>query len=302
VSPLTTIYKAHVFEDVCAAVERCTIVRKRLGSRLLADCPVCGRRRRLCVTDKPDRVLICCNAGCDKDAVRERMGLPWAAFFKERRVREPSRLSAEAHVLNAIRRDRRWSLLPHRKARYEVRRLLHTRDGELIAWDEFPVTAVFIQKALAKLGIRIGLKHAYRVRRVMTGTSDHPGLLDSSYVFNRKDGSGKPGYAIWKFSLQARAQAVKALLGQAPATTSLLSAGRSLSRVDLDSLVAQEQLLRPQTTGTRGPPEQSVRPTRGRSIDSSGEATPATEAERLWCPTCDEPKRTIRKPAYPGLV
>jgi hypothetical protein len=340
VSRLTTSYRAHVFEDVCAAVERCTTVRKRLGPKLVADCPVCRRRKRLEVTDAPDRVLIHCHAGCNPEAILGKLGLDWPAFFKERRVRvEPTHRSAEGYVLHAIRRDRRWSLVTHRNdfdresalaitvvehvlpARHEVRRLLRTRDREPIPWDEFPFTAAFIQKALAKLGITIGLKYAYRVQRAITGTPDHPGLLDFSSFFKPKDGKDSPGYAIWKFSIRARFQASKALLVQEPAKTTLLSAGSGLSRVISNPLARPGELLRPKTTTTRPPPEATATPTIARTpgtpiegtIRTGASLTPGTTAiettpttaatdERAWCPVCGEGKRTIRKAVYPGLV
>src|SRR5262249_22112156 len=139
-----------------------------------ADCPVCGRRARLEVVEKDSgKVVFVCQAGCDRELIREWIGLPWSAYFDDVSYSEPQGRSALDLVLRALD-GTRWTITTHDfgddwelalaveiveqllPARYRVRHLLRLRSGKRIDWAEFPLTASYIQAAARKLGHRVG--------------------------------------------------------------------------------------------------------------------------------------------------
>ena len=100
-------------------------------------------------------------------------------------------MTPAAQVLNTMQtQPDRWSLVPHRnddpdhvKLAVEIiERLLPARHntqltlaGRPLPWDEFPLTMSFIVKAAAVLGVRLGQKRAYQVRREALTLLQHCG-------------------------------------------------------------------------------------------------------------------------------
>ena len=157
---------------VVSAVERTTRVRRHTPRRVIGDCPVCRRPRRLEISEGRDgRVLLRCQAGCETQAVLDRLGLGWPDLFEQVSYVPPAK-SAERLVLDAITRSERWTITTHDfgddldlalaveiaehllPARHRVRDRLRFRAGRKIAWELFPLTIEFVVAVARKLGAR----------------------------------------------------------------------------------------------------------------------------------------------------
>ena len=174
------------FANVVAAVENVTRIRRRLATKVIADCPLCSRKRRLEVQQLPSgAVVFICHAGCDREALRDRIGLDWREFFENVPYRPAPRRSAAQHVLHAVT-GTRWTIVTHAfargdrdlafaveiverllPARHAARDLLRLKAGTPIAWDEFPLTAGFVMDIARKLGEKVGEHRAYRLIRLL---------------------------------------------------------------------------------------------------------------------------------------
>lgn len=113
-------------------------------------------------------------------------------------------------VLNAIEPGQRLSIMPRdfkgnaelalaveiaehvACARFDVRTELHDRHGNLLAWNEIPLTARFVQRAASRLGVDIGEKHARRLVRLLRRH-----CLEVVGRFRRTDHSLKPGFLLF---------------------------------------------------------------------------------------------------------
>jgi hypothetical protein len=202
---------------VVAAVERVTWVRRRLATKIIADCPLCSRKGRLEVAQQPSgKVTFICHAGCDREALRETIGLGWEAFFEDVSYRPDPARSAAQHVLRAVS-GIRWTLTTHAfgesdrdlalaveiverllPARHRVRSLLRRKHGTPIAWHEFPLTASFVMNMATKLGTTIGEHRAYRLIHLLL---DH-GLIEQAEVLPLADEDGYKGLPIFRLPLR----------------------------------------------------------------------------------------------------
>jgi len=169
------------FSNVVAAVERVTRIRRRFDTKVKADCPLCERRNRLEVAQLASGLVVfICHGGCAREALRERIGLPWTAYFEEVSYEPVRSRSAVEHVLRAID-GTRWTITEHAfggdldlalaveivervlPARHRVRNLLRFRTGQRIEWNVFPLSVGFVQDVARKLGLRVGEHRAARL-------------------------------------------------------------------------------------------------------------------------------------------
>ena len=276
------------FSNVCAAVERVTRVRRRLARKLIADCPVCGRRRRLEVADADSgKVVVKCHGGCSQEAVREAIGLPWSAYFVDVSYGAPQGKSAMDLVLGAIS-GARWTVLTHDfgddhelalaveilerllPAREAVRDYLRTHSGRRLDWYEFPLTVTFVQALTGKLGHKVGEHLAARLIKLLVAY----GIIERVGSFS-VERDGKPTrYPIYKLSYRyerfwserlrkalnrSRISASRIYEPPDPTTTTRLSAPEQMS--SLGSSIA-EVLGGLQEAGAalrRGPPAAGAR-------------------------------------------
>lgn len=154
-------------------------------------------------------------------------------------------------VLQEMCQPERWSLMPHRNddppeyrlALEILERLLPARHraqlslgGQPLPADEFPLTMSFIVRAAAVLGVRLGQKHAYRVRREALK------ILYASAFWKRKS---QGGFTLYKLRQDRFAARSSSATPQAHIAEELLSA-RALCQA----------LLR-EIFGERAPPERS---------------------------------------------
>lgn len=101
-------------------------------------------------------------------------------------------------------------------ARFQTRARLRHCNGAPIDWSLFPVTGGFLQRAARKLGVPIGLKHAYRIAKRLRATTLKPLFFFES--------SGARKYLIYRLKHVSLSPLTRATL-QADS----LSAGESLS-------------------------------------------------------------------------
>ena len=181
------------FATVVAAVARVTRVRRRFASKIKADCPVCGRKTRLEVVQfSSGAVGIVCQAGCDREAVRERIGLGWREFFDDVPYRPAPRRSAAQHVLHAVS-GLRWTIVTHAFAEED-------RDlGLAVEIVERLLPARHRVRDLLRLE-----RHSNRVARV----SAHGGLRDATG--NSASGQGRGASCTTADSPARRARADRA--------------------------------------------------------------------------------------------
>jgi hypothetical protein len=75
---------------------------KRSGNGWTARCPAHeDSTPSLSITEKPDRILICCHAGCTQDAICDRLGLKLADLFTGNGNGSPARIVAQYPYLDA---------------------------------------------------------------------------------------------------------------------------------------------------------------------------------------------------------
>ena len=75
----------HAYRRLIDALEQHDNTGRDHGSHAQYDCPSHDDSTpSLSITDKPDRVLLCCRAGCDTLDVLEAVGLDWPDLFDAR--------------------------------------------------------------------------------------------------------------------------------------------------------------------------------------------------------------------------
>jgi hypothetical protein len=245
------------FATVVAAVENVTRIRRRLETKVIADCPLCSRPRRLEVAQQASgKVLFLCHAGCDRESLRERVGLDWRDFFEDAPFRPAPKRSAAQHVLHAVG-GTRWTIVTHAfgadrdlalaveiverllPARHAVRALLRLKNGIPIAWHEFPLTVGFFMEVARKLGHPIGEHRAQWAIDLLV----ERGVIERLGPLVVVDGENTRVLPVFRLplrtmrswdrplrnALEAAALLVSPSSGKAPATGTLLSAGDLLS-------------------------------------------------------------------------
>ena len=246
------------FANVEVALERATRLRRRTPMRTKFDCPICRRKRRVELAPGRDgRVLLCCHAGCETQALLDRAGLGWSDLFEDVSYAPPTR-SAERLVLDATTPGERWTITPHDfgddaelalaveiaehllPARHRVRDQLRLRTGRRIAWEQFPLTVQFMMAIARKLGRPIGEHRAARLIHILTAR----GLIEQVEWLNIRNERGSRRFRVFQLAPATRASWNEKLanaieLARAsgrsprnthdPATSLVLAAGDGLS-------------------------------------------------------------------------
>ncbi len=252
------------FATVVTAVERVTRIRRRLAAKIKADCPLCGRKNRLEVVQfSSGTVGIVCHGGCDREALREQIGLGWREFFDDVPYRPAPRRSAAQHVLHAVT-ALRWTIVTHAfaeedrdlafaveiverllPARHRVRDLLRVTNGTPIVWHEFPLTVGFVmQLGTRLLGQKVGERRARGLIHLLV---EH-GLIEQVGMHVVDGPDGPKFLPIFRLGLRTMRSWDKQLRYALEATSLLASPGVSndpatptvLSDADLLSTLGDE--------------------------------------------------------------